>query len=102
MLEWIFLNLYGFLPQRGTHHCLLELYTRLTYTSVAAFIDLKNAFDTFDQLIEFGVKGKLLTWIRSTSATELFGSFLRVRTVPLKASFSSGRQAVNTYPPPPD
>ncbi|XP_076035376.1 uncharacterized protein LOC143021653 [Oratosquilla oratoria] len=84
VLERIFLNrlifrlqsklsprLYGFLPQRGTHHCLLDLYTRLSPTSVVAFIDLKSAFDIanrdiiLDQLVAFGIKGNLLRWIRS-------------------------------------
>ncbi|XP_064110238.1 uncharacterized protein LOC135218023 [Macrobrachium nipponense] len=52
-------RIYGFLPQRGTHHCLMELYTRLSPTSVVAFIDLKSAFDVanrdiiLDQLIDF-------------------------------------------------
>lgn len=83
VLECIFLNrlmfrlqpkllprLYGFLPDRGPHHCLLELYTRLSPTSVVAFIDLKSAFDVanrdiiLDQLVDFGVKGNLLRWIR--------------------------------------
>ncbi|XP_076043611.1 uncharacterized protein LOC143026727 [Oratosquilla oratoria] len=63
-------RLYGFLPQRGTHHCLMELYTRLCPTSVVAFIDLKSAFDIanrdiiLDQLVDFGIKGILLRWIR--------------------------------------
>lgn len=63
-------RLYGFLPQRGTHHCLMELYTRLTSTSVVAFLDLKSAFDIanrdiiLDQLVDFGVKGNLLGWVR--------------------------------------
>ncbi|XP_076036221.1 uncharacterized protein LOC143022108 isoform X1 [Oratosquilla oratoria] len=63
-------RLYGFLPQRGTHHCLMELYTRLCPTSVVAFIDLKSAFDIanrdiiLDQLVDFGIKGNLLRWIR--------------------------------------
>jgi len=39
-------RLYSFLPERGTHHCLLELYTRLSPTSVVAFIGLQSAFDT--------------------------------------------------------
>lgn len=49
----------------------MELYTRPTPTSVVAFIDLKSAFDTanrefiFDHLVDFGVKGNLLRWIRS-------------------------------------
>ena len=64
-------NLYGFLPQRSTHHCLVELYTRLCPTSVIAFLDLKSAFDIankeifFDQLVDFGVQGSPLKWIRS-------------------------------------
>ena len=63
-------RLYGFLPQWGTHHCLMELYTRLSFTSVVAFIDLKGAFDVanrdiiLDQLVEFGIKGNPLRWIR--------------------------------------
>ena len=62
--------LYGFLPQRSTQHCLMELYARLSPTSVVAFLDLKSAFDTanreiiLDQLVEFGVQGNLLRWIR--------------------------------------
>lgn len=64
-------RLYGFLPQRGTHHCLMELYTRLSPASVVSFIDLKSAFDVankdiiLDQLVDFGVKGNLLRWIRA-------------------------------------
>ena len=63
-------KLYGFLPQRGTHHCLMELYTRLSPASIVAFIDLKSAFDIanrdiiLDQLVDFGVKGNILKWIR--------------------------------------
>ncbi len=63
-------SLYGFLPQRSTHHCLVELYTRLSPTSVVAFLDLKSAFDIankeiiLDQLVDFGVQGNLLRWIR--------------------------------------
>ncbi|XP_042227380.1 uncharacterized protein LOC121869881 [Homarus americanus] len=38
-------SLYGFLPQQSTHHCLMELYTRLSPMSVVAVIDLKSAFD---------------------------------------------------------
>ena len=56
------------IEEHTIHHYLLalELYTRLTPTSVATFIDLKSAFDTankdiiLDQLAEFGVKGNLL------------------------------------------
>ena len=64
-------SLYGFLPQRSTHHCLAELYTRLSPTSVVAFLDLETAFDIankeiiLDQLVEFGVQGNLLKWIRN-------------------------------------
>ena len=63
-------SLYGFLPQRSTHHCLAELYTRLSPTSVVAFLDLKSAFDIankeiiLDQLVKFAVQGNLLRWIR--------------------------------------
>jgi len=59
-----------FLPERGIHHCLPELYTRLSPTSVVAFVNFQGAFDTankeiiLDQLVEFGVKGRLLKWIR--------------------------------------
>ncbi|XP_068246218.1 uncharacterized protein [Palaemon carinicauda] len=64
-------RIYGFLPQQGTHHCLMELYTRLSPTSVVAFIDLKSAFDIahrdiiLDQLIDFGIKGNLLRGVLS-------------------------------------
>ena len=63
-------RLFGFLPQRSTHHCLVDLYSRLSRDSVVAFIDLKSAFDVanreiiLDQLVDFGVKGNLLRWIR--------------------------------------
>ncbi|MPC75151.1 hypothetical protein E2C01_069535 [Portunus trituberculatus] len=62
-------NLYCFLPCRSTHHCLTELYTRLSPTSVVSFLDLKSAFDSasrdviLDQQVEFGVQGNL-RWIR--------------------------------------
>ncbi len=63
-------RLYGFMPERSTHHCLMDLYARLSPASVVAFIDLKSAFDTankeiiLDQLAEFGIQGNLLRWIR--------------------------------------
>ncbi|MPC35435.1 hypothetical protein E2C01_028857 [Portunus trituberculatus] len=59
-------RLFGFLPRRGTQHCLAELYSRLSSISVEAFIDLKSAFDVankdiiLDQLMNFGIKGHLL------------------------------------------
>lgn len=37
--------LYSFLPQKSTHHCLTDLYSRLSYASVVAVLDLKSAFD---------------------------------------------------------
>ena len=58
-------RLFGFLPQRSTHHCLVDLYSHLSRDSVVAFIDLKSAFDVanreiiLDQLVDFGVKGNL-------------------------------------------
>lgn len=63
-------RLFGFLPRRSTHHCLLDLYSRLSPSSVVAFIDLKSAFDVanrdviLDQLVDFGVRGRLLRWVR--------------------------------------
>ncbi|XP_064104978.1 uncharacterized protein LOC135214534 [Macrobrachium nipponense] len=48
----------------------MELYARLFPTSAVAFIDLNSAFDVtnrdiiLDQLIDFGIKGNLLRWIR--------------------------------------
>ena len=63
-------RLFGFLPQRSTHHCLVDLYSRLSRDSVVAFIDLKSAFDVasrdiiLDQLVAFGIRGNLLRWIR--------------------------------------
>ena len=59
-------RLFGFLPQRSTHHCLVDLYSRLSQDSVVAFIDLKSAFDIanrdiiLDQLVEFGILKNLL------------------------------------------
>ena len=52
------LSLYGFLPHRSAHHCLAELYTHLSPTSVVALLDLKSAFDIanreviLDQLVD--------------------------------------------------
>lgn len=63
-------RLYGFMPEKSTHHYLMDLYARMSPTNVIAFLDLKSAFDTankeviLDQLIEFGVQGNLLRWIR--------------------------------------
>lgn len=48
----------------------MDLYTRLSPGSVVAFIDLKSAFDVangdviLDQLVDFGIKGRPLKWIR--------------------------------------
>ena len=64
-------RLFGFLPQRSTHHGLVDLYSRLSRDSVVAFVDLKSAFDVanrdiiLDQLADFGIKGNLLRWIRA-------------------------------------
>ena len=58
-------HLFGFLPQRGTHHCLLDLYSRLSHSSVVSFIYLQSAFDIanrdimLNQLIDFGIKGNV-------------------------------------------
>ena len=63
-------RLFGFLPRRSTHHCLLDLYSRLSIDSVVAFLDLKSAFDVanrdviLDQLVDFGIRGNLLRWIK--------------------------------------
>ena len=63
-------RLYCFLPQRSTHHCLMDLYACLSPASVVTFLDLKSAFDVanreviLDQLVDFGVQGNLLRWIR--------------------------------------
>lgn len=70
MEEMLSDRLIGFLPQRSTHHCLVELYTRLSHNSVVVFIDLKIAFDVankhviLDQLVDFRIKGRFLKWIR--------------------------------------
>ncbi|MPC38260.1 hypothetical protein E2C01_031767 [Portunus trituberculatus] len=63
-------RLFGFLPQRSTHHCLVDLYSRISRDAVVAFIDLKSDFDVasrdiiLDQLVDFGIRGNLLRWIR--------------------------------------
>ncbi|XP_076058606.1 uncharacterized protein LOC143035625 [Oratosquilla oratoria] len=55
-------QLYGFLPQRSTHHCMMDLYARLSPNSVVAFPGLKSAFDVanreiiLNQFIQFGVQ----------------------------------------------
>ncbi|MPC37017.1 hypothetical protein E2C01_030489 [Portunus trituberculatus] len=70
-VDRLFSRLFGFLPQRSIHHCLADLYSRLSRDSVVAFVDLKSAFDVsnrdiiLDQLADFGIKGNLLQWIRS-------------------------------------
>ena len=57
-------RLYCFLPQRSTHHCLMDLYACLSPASVVTFLDLKSAFDVanreviLDQLVEFGTPRK--------------------------------------------
>ncbi|KAK3893261.1 hypothetical protein Pcinc_002945 [Petrolisthes cinctipes] len=62
--------LFGFHSQRSTHHCLVDLYSRISRDSMVAFIDLRSAFDVankdiiLDQLVDFGIKGNLLWWIR--------------------------------------
>ncbi|XP_076054492.1 uncharacterized protein LOC143033183 [Oratosquilla oratoria] len=72
-------SLYGFLPQRSTHHYLLELYTLL---------DLKSAFDIanrkiiLDQLVDFGVRVNILKWIRGYLCN-------RTSRVYFKGSYSS-------------
>lgn len=54
----------------STHHCLVELYSRLSPNSVVAFIDLKSAFDIanrdiiLDRLLDFNIKGCVLKWLR--------------------------------------
>ncbi|XP_076030944.1 uncharacterized protein LOC143019134 [Oratosquilla oratoria] len=88
LLDKLSPSLYGFLPQRSTHHCLVELYTRLSPTSVVAFLDLKSAFDIanreiiLDQLVDFGVRGNLLKWIRGYLCN-------RTSRVYFKGSYSS-------------
>lgn len=63
-------NLYGFLPGRSTQSCFAEYFIREGPSSQEAFIDLQTAFDTanreiiLEQLASFGVKGRLLTWLR--------------------------------------
>lgn len=52
-------------------HITVSFSSLLSPTSVVPFIDLKSAFDVanrdiiLDQLVDFGVKGNLLRWIRS-------------------------------------
>ena len=95
-------QLYSFLPQQGTHHCLSKVYTRLTPTSVAAFIDLKSAFDAanrdviLDRLAEFGVKDNLLRWICSYLSNRTARIFLRERT---SKSFDLGTPHGSVFSP---
>ncbi|XP_064106860.1 uncharacterized protein LOC135215837 [Macrobrachium nipponense] len=83
-------HLYGFLPQMSTHHCLAELYSRLSSNSVVAFLDLKSAFDIanrdiiLDQLVEFGVRGNLLKWINGYLSNRKSRVFLRVHVAPME------------------
>ncbi|XP_068206208.1 uncharacterized protein [Palaemon carinicauda] len=61
-------HFYGFLPQRSTHHSLSELYSRLSYNNVVAFLDINffyiaNRDIILDQLVKFGVRGNLLKLI---------------------------------------
>ena len=76
-------KLYGFLPHRGTHHCLASWsYTLVSPASVVAFIDLKSAFDIankdiiHDQLVDFGIKGNILRcicgYLRNRTSRVLF------------------------------
>ena len=63
-------RLYGFMPGRSTHHCFAEYFVNSSPGTQTVFIDLKSAFDIankeviLEQLAQFGVRGKLLTWIK--------------------------------------
>ena len=80
-------RLFGFLPRRSTHHCLAELYTRLSSSSVVAFVDLKSAFDVanrdiiLDQLVNFDIKGRFLRWIRGYLSNRTSRVLLKVLAV---------------------
>ena len=69
---------------------MVELYTRITPTSVVAFIDLKSAFDVaniLDQLVDFGVMGNVYSGGRcaSTCVIEPPVFYSRVRVVRLRS-----------------
>ncbi len=80
-------RIFGFLPQRCTHHCLVDLYSRLSCDSVVAFMDLKSAFDVatreiiLDQLVDFGVKSSLLQWIRGYLSNRISRVFISLHEV---------------------
>ena len=62
-------KLYGFMPGRSTQHCFAEYIVDTEAHTQTVFIDLKSAFDTanrgaiLEQLVDFEIKGNLLTWI---------------------------------------
>ena len=62
-------KLYGFMPGRSTQHCFAEYIVNTEDDTQTVFIDLKSAFDIanrgviLEQLVDFDIKGNLLTWI---------------------------------------
>ena len=62
-------RLYGFMTGRSTQHCFAEYMVNTKNETQTVFIDLKSAFDIAnrdiipEQLADFDIKGKLLTWI---------------------------------------
>ena len=62
-------KLYGFMPGRSTQHCFAEYLVNTGKHTQTVFIDLKSAFDIanreviLEQLVDFDIKGNLLTWI---------------------------------------
>ena len=75
-------RLYGFLQGRSTQHSFAEYFSSSNPGKHTVFIDLKSAFDIanreviLEQLASFGIRGKLLSWIRmylsNRSASVLF------------------------------
>jgi len=75
-------RLYGFLSGRSTQHCFAEYFSHSNPGKHTVFLDLKSAFDIanreviLEQLVSFGIRGKILNWIRmylsNRSASVLF------------------------------
>ena len=93
-------KLYGFLQGRSTRDCFADYFSSTTSTTVTTFVDLKAAFDKanktiiLERLTEFGIKGKMLNWIKgylsNRQAKVYYGGHLTDRTVEMELGTPQG------------
>ena len=82
-------KLYGFLNGRSTKDCFADYIASTTSTTITTFVDLKSAFDKanktviLERLTTYGIKGKMLKWIRqylsNRQARVYYGGYLTDR-----------------------